>query len=320
MGYASGKEIEELVATIEGLLLPQGFTVAKNPRIYDDHGVPLAEFDIEIRGKLGSADIAWLIECRNRPCDGPAPGKWIEQLMGRRGRFNFDKVMAVSTTGFSQGAIECADRFGIALRAVDAIAPELTLWLRMRSMTSQERNHILKHVEFVIDAAEPPASVQAAQSALSAAGDKPLDAPLLRSTSTGATGTALQAFLSVVAEHPELWADVVPNQEPKPVLLRVGYPADNHFVIDTAFGPVRISKIHFEGALTLKESEIPIDKVSEYRQVGGGRPISQTAGFLVPMNEATVAFELHRIEESGAIMMTVRQVLKEKISEQAFFA
>jgi hypothetical protein len=147
------------------------------------------------------------------------------------------------------------------------------------------------------------------------AGDKPLDAPLLRSTSTGAIGTALQAFLSVVDENPELWANILPNQEPKPVVLRIDYPADTHFVLDTALGPVRISKIHFDGQLALQESEIPLDKVSEYRQVGGDHPITQTAGFLVPMNDSTVALELHRIEESGAIMMTLRQVPKEKLPE-----
>jgi hypothetical protein len=100
MGSDAGKELEELVATIEGLLLPAGFTVTKNPRIYNDHGVQVAEFDVEVRGKLGSATVVWLIECRNRPRDGPASGQWIEQLIGRRQRFNFDKVMAVSTTGF----------------------------------------------------------------------------------------------------------------------------------------------------------------------------------------------------------------------------
>jgi hypothetical protein len=101
---ASGKEIEELVATIEALPLPRGFTVTKNTRVYNDHGVQAAELDVEIRGKLGSADIAWLMECRNRPREGPAPGAWIEQLMGRRDRFNFNKVTAVSTTGFTEGA------------------------------------------------------------------------------------------------------------------------------------------------------------------------------------------------------------------------
>ena len=314
MGSTGGKEIEELVGTIEGLLIPKGFTVTKNSRMYND-GVQVAEFDVEIRGKLGSADIAWLIECRDRPADGPAPGKWIEQLIGRRDRFNFDKVMAVSTTGFSQGAIECAHRFGISLRAVHEIAPELILWARMRSMTSREERYVLNHVDFVIDAAEPPSSVHAAQAVINGAGDKPLDAPLLRSTSTGATGTALQAFLSIVAEHPELWADILPNQDPKPVALRVEYAVDSYFVLDTLAGPVRISKIHFDGALALRESDIPLDKVSEYKQVGSNHPISQTAGFLVPMNDATVAFQLRRIEESGAIMMTVRQVPNEKTQE-----
>ena len=134
--------------------------------------------------------------------------------------------------------------------------------------------------------------------------------PLLRSTSSGATGTALQAFLSVIAEHPELWADILPNRQPKPLVLRVEYATDDHFVFDTALGPVRIRKIYFDGALALNESEIPLDKVSEYRQVGCDQPIAQTAGFLVPIKGETVALELHRVQEPGAIIMTVRQVQK----------
>src|SRR6266481_5910607 len=103
-----GKELEDLVATIERLLVPQGFTVEKNEREYDDAGVPVGEFDITIRGNVGSAPIAILIECRNRPSEGPAPTSWIQQLVGRRLQFNFDKVIAVSITGFAAGAVEFA--------------------------------------------------------------------------------------------------------------------------------------------------------------------------------------------------------------------
>ena len=113
--------------------------------------------------------------------------------------------------------------YGIALRAVDEVAPELTRWLRLRYMTSLEKSLILKHATFVIEGTESPAAVEATQIVLSELGDI-AKAPLLRSTSTGATGTALQAFTSIVAEHPELWADILPNQEPKPVDLRVHYP------------------------------------------------------------------------------------------------
>src|ERR671918_3202396 len=97
----TGKSLEKLVKQIEELLLPKGFYIRSNERVYNDEGIQIAEFDIEITGMLGSTPIKWLIECRDRPAQGPAPGSWIEQLVGRRARFRIDKVTAVSTTGFS---------------------------------------------------------------------------------------------------------------------------------------------------------------------------------------------------------------------------
>ena len=60
---SKGKQLESLVAVIEKLHLPEGFTVTPNEKVYED-GVQLAEFDIEIRGQLGTTEFRWLIECR----------------------------------------------------------------------------------------------------------------------------------------------------------------------------------------------------------------------------------------------------------------
>jgi hypothetical protein len=87
-----GRQLEGLVAFVERVLLPQGFEVRTNERIFDEDGIQIAEFDIDIRGKIGSTEIAWLIECRDRPAGGPAPGSWIEQLVGRRTRFAFNLI------------------------------------------------------------------------------------------------------------------------------------------------------------------------------------------------------------------------------------
>ena len=111
-----GKQLESLVAFVEEKLVPDGFSVSKNERIYNDVGIQIAEFDIEIHGKIGSTEISWLIECRDRPSSGPAPASWIEQLVGRRTRFKFNKVTAVSTTGFASGASEFALSEGIEIR------------------------------------------------------------------------------------------------------------------------------------------------------------------------------------------------------------
>ena len=68
-----GKSLEALVAFIEKLHLPSGFEVKTNEKIIDDSGVQIAEFDVEMRCKLGTTEMAWLIECRDRPSAGRAP-------------------------------------------------------------------------------------------------------------------------------------------------------------------------------------------------------------------------------------------------------
>jgi hypothetical protein len=125
-----GKRLEQLVAFIEGRLLPGGFTVETRKPVYDDSGVQIAELDILIKGQLGTASYSSLIECRDRPSDGVAPASWIEQLDGRRRRFNLAKVMAVSTTGFAHGAKELAEQFGVELRVLkDLSEEEVARWL-----------------------------------------------------------------------------------------------------------------------------------------------------------------------------------------------
>ena len=69
----NGKWLERLVRQVEDLLLPSECSVISNKRIYADDGTQLAEFDLEIKGRIGSTDLRWLIDCRDRPSDGPAP-------------------------------------------------------------------------------------------------------------------------------------------------------------------------------------------------------------------------------------------------------
>lgn len=113
-----GRVLERLVADLEALLLGTGFTVTGNDRVFDTEGNQLAEFDVTIEGRVGSTRFKWLIECRDRPSEGPAPASWIQQLAGRRQQFDFDKIVAVSTTGFSPGATHAARELNVTLRTV----------------------------------------------------------------------------------------------------------------------------------------------------------------------------------------------------------
>lgn len=143
----TGKQLEQLVREIESLLVPQGFTIESRERVFNDEGQQIAEFDIIISGNVGSSPVKVLLECRDRPSEGPAPGSWIEQLVGRRIRFKFDKVAAVSTTGFAAGAKEFADQVGIDLRSLTELNSDLiTRWFRAQVFT---RYAVLAHAQII---------------------------------------------------------------------------------------------------------------------------------------------------------------------------
>ena len=150
-----GQDLEWLVAFTERLVLPPGVEVKTSQRLYED-GVQMAEFDIEVRGKVGSIGFAWLIECRDRPSGGPAPAAWIQQLIGRRHLFPFKKVTAVSTTGFAPGAIKQAQESGIELREVKELSEETVLpWLNTRYLEVRKRECELAHAELHADNSTP---------------------------------------------------------------------------------------------------------------------------------------------------------------------
>jgi hypothetical protein len=114
-----GKKLEELVAEIEKIVAKAGKTVAVNKHFYNDQGVQVAEFDIFITFSSDLVNYKWLIECRDRPSKGSAPGSWVEQLIGRKSLHQLDRVIAVSTTDFSPGAKHWAEEGSIELRTVN---------------------------------------------------------------------------------------------------------------------------------------------------------------------------------------------------------
>lgn len=304
---SDGKQLEALVAYVEKTLLPDGFKVTTNERIFNDEGVQIAEFDIEIRGKVGSTEIAWLIECRDRPTSGAAPGSWIEQLVGRRARFGFNKVTAVSTTGFAAGATEFALAQGIELREVRALVPEdFADWLFIRHIHHIERHTTLLHASFLLDESEPKENQLALANLLSSIDG---NAAILKSSKTGETTTAAMAFSVAAGGTDGLFDDIAGNGPEKKVRLHANYTNDDHFVIDTSEGPIQLHAIVFEGELRLKETLVPLMVTAEYRHANTGEVISQIASFS-PQSILGMKFstELHKMTQTGETHVVLRRL------------
>lgn len=297
----SGRALEALVSFVETKLLPPGFKVTNNRREYDDGGEQLAEFDIVVEGKLGSTEIRWLIECRDRPAQGPAPGAWIEQLAGRRSRFGFNKVTAVSTAGFSASAVDAAARGRIELRTVAALAPEsFSDWLQLSGIHERKYVHDLKHCLI----SPPP---DATQEQLDALHDvlrsaRP-GAQIFKAVKTGECFEPRTVFLSAASSDQSLKDGVDEGSPPKSVALTVQWPTDDHFVVDTAVGPVRIHEAKFIGEIRVETEFIPIGSSKEYRNAADGTPISQVVAFPVELETGPINLELHRIVDKGIFVV-----------------
>ncbi len=303
-----------MVAFAEKLLLPPGFNVSTNQKIFDEGGHPLAEFDIEINGPVGSTTFSWLIECRDRPGHGTAPGAWIEQLVGRRGRFGFNKVTAVSTTGFAKGAIEYAKLEGIEIREVSEINPEsFASWLRIAAIPHQERRPKVVHVSLLVGDDQDDRQKAALRSVI---GGRPAAEVRLRAVASGQEAAVHQVCAAVI--NPELdhiFSKVVPNGEMLRQAFVVQYPNDaDHYVIDTPAGPIRIRTIKFIAEFSIIETLLPLSSTSEYRGLSEPNDsISQVASF-APSEIAGSqwALEFHRLERDGQIHIVLRRVTEKK--------
>ena len=118
----AGTQLEVMAESLQCALCgSKGITVKRNELFYDNDGNKICEIDITLRGKVGSAEIFVGIECRDRPADGPQGAPWITEIHGKKSQVGAHRMIAVSTTGFIDGAITTAKKFDIDLICVEQI-------------------------------------------------------------------------------------------------------------------------------------------------------------------------------------------------------
>jgi hypothetical protein len=303
---ASGARLESLVAIVEETLLPRGFNVSVNKKLYDDNGAHLAEFDIEVAGRLGSTDIRWLIECRDRPSDGPQGGDWIQQLAGRRGLFGFNKITAVSTTGFTHSARFAAEGLKVELREVTPQAPDLLGWLKIQPMRVTNPHIFVRGFTLEVPREIEPA-MQAALEEL--VGTRDNDATLFRASATGELMTCGEAFSRALTFAPQLVDGLALDAPARALRLTVEYTNDDdHLVLDTSVGPFRCRKITYEGDLSLVASSKEIAHSVQYRRSATGEVISDYVEFEpIKIRDHQYSVELHHLPETSKMVVAIKK-------------
>lgn len=122
---------EQQIHRIYELLLGSGAEVTWDDHIPDpDNPRQPRQIDVTIKrdGKLT------LVECREQQSRQDV--QWIEELIGRRTSLGADAVIAVSSSGFTAGALKKAKRYGVIPRDLQRLSDaEVKAWGRQIALT-----------------------------------------------------------------------------------------------------------------------------------------------------------------------------------------
>ncbi|MEQ1783946.1 MAG: restriction endonuclease [Hyphomonadaceae bacterium] len=296
-----GKSLESFVANVEEILVPKGFTVTRGAKRFFESGQQEAEFDVIVSGKVGSADITWLIECRDRPSQGAAPGAWIEQLYGRRRIHKFDKVTAVSTTGFAESAIAAANSSDIELRTVsDLDVASMQRWLIMDEFVLF-RPHTTPHaIRLRMRPEEPVGTHERVEAWLK---DKTTRDAILRSSKTGEYHSVTTAMEAAINDN-RLFEQAT-AAAPKRFKLNLEYPDDDdHYLLDIDDDTFRVAALDLEFTISIETLRIPMASKRDYRNVGAEGAIAQVVSFGPMQFGGSLAhLELHHTEAGTQILL-----------------
>lgn len=131
MTMKESQAFEKKVRRIYDLLYGSGAEVKWNDHIPDpDNPKQARQIDVTVRRD----GILTLVECRHHKSRQDV--KWIEGLIGRMISLGARAVIAVSSSGFTAGAIAKARKHGICLRDLRQLSDsEITNWSRRISLT-----------------------------------------------------------------------------------------------------------------------------------------------------------------------------------------
>lgn len=114
------REFEQIVGRIISIMVKSGDEVVWNDKIPDpDNTKQMRQIDIAINHD----GLKSHIECRHH--SAPQDVKWIEELMGRKLSLDSFAMIAVSSSGFTEGATKKAEKHGIFLHTLTEHSPEI---------------------------------------------------------------------------------------------------------------------------------------------------------------------------------------------------
>lgn len=142
-----GQLLEKLVEHLEKMDM-EGAEIKTRDKIYDKVAKEPREVDVSVRFEKGSHNFLIIFECRDRKRkNGP---DWIEQITQKTRDIGANKVIAVSSSGFTKSAIKKAQHNNINLRTLEEITPqEIFDWFIPKSIPVRQLRYDVKQLQFI---------------------------------------------------------------------------------------------------------------------------------------------------------------------------
>ena len=297
----TGKDLEDYVMTILGGLLPPDFTISQRVKKYNEKGDQINEFDIIVEGKIFTFTFKWLIECRDRPSQGPSPRSWIENLIARRQLNKFDKVTAVSTSGFSSGAIELAKIERIGIDQVKSFEPDNLLdWFKNNQLLYIRLIFAVKYVALFTlfpndeDNKKLSASLR----------DVTVHSEILSYKSNTKKISLKFACDDALRQSQEIKKLVDEDLNLIANKLRFDVDYSNpefQYYLHLENKDIVIRKIVFIGDLNLEKVSVPISKVKQYVSEEDKYVIAESAYFNIHVDDEDFGLAFHKVRNQDQI-------------------
>lgn len=104
-------EFQELIATVYKQIVQDGVKVTESGMVFDKDAKTLREVDILVECQIARHNFKLVIECRDRSRKESV--EWIDEIIGKVGSLDVEKIVAVSKMGFAKAAVRKAQAHNI---------------------------------------------------------------------------------------------------------------------------------------------------------------------------------------------------------------
>ena len=295
----AGRSLETLVAILEKAFDPLQVKVYSPAYITGHESGSRRELDVAVRGRLGTADVFVMIECRDRVATEEV--SWIEQLATKMRDVRANKTIAVSSSGFSSGAASLAAAESIELRTMQTLdLGHPFSWLGLTHLNVQLVRFGLGGIRVQL--------LQPDDEVITAFDSRPLeshDEELFIDKLSGKTLSPNDILRLKIGDAPSREVSIPADGSVITQSLQIRFAGDEvRYQVEGPAGLIDVHGIEFDVLLTGERARVPLERLSQY--ACDESVLAESAEFHFMVDGERHVLSLHLLKELEALTASLR--------------